>query len=143
MPQIPEQLDLAPTTIGGVDYDLSIYQGDDYELTLRVQVDGAYTDLTGATGLAQIRATAASSTVLATLTMTLDADQTTNPGLLVLSIADTSTDDIPANAPTPLEAATLTSTIPLYYWDFELTFGGEVHTYLRGYVNVYPQVSRP
>lgn len=143
MPQVPTQLDLMPTTLNGVNYDLSIYQGDTYELELRIPIDGAYTDLTGATAIAQVREFTTPGTVgsvLATFTMTLDADQTTNPGLLVLSIADTATDDITPNAPDNLTAAAASD---LYFWDFQLTFDGEVHTHLRGYVNVYPQISKP
>lgn len=118
---------------GPARYDLSIYQGDDFSLTLRLREQnpdltlGAYIDLTGATAKAEIRATAASATVLAEFTATV-LDQTVTPGGLQLSLTHDQTAGLAAGVNG--------------VWDIQVTQAGLITTYLHGNVTVTAEVTR-
>lgn len=112
-------------------YDLNMYQGDTFSLTLRLRATnpdgtlGAYLDLTGATPKAQVRDGA--GRLIVDLTTTL-LDQTVTPGGVRISLTHTQT---AALAPGALR------------WDFQVTSadGTTVTTYLKGGVNVTGEVT--
>lgn len=113
-------------------YDLSIYQGDTYSITLRLRSSnsdgslGAYVDLTGATPKSEIRD--ATGVLIAEFDATL-LDQTTTPGGVTLSLTHTVT-------------AALTPAVDLL-WDFQVTdSAGGVTTYLRGNVSITGEVTQ-
>lgn len=114
--------------------DITVYQGDTYTLFFRVRnqnpdgTPGAYIDLTGYVGLAQIRAKATDpDPPLATFAVTL-ADQVLSRGGVTLTLTPAQT------APLPVTGGV---------WDVQLTApDGSVHTYLAGNVIVLQQVSR-
>lgn len=124
--------------------DITIYQGDDYELFFRVRalvwdpdanggaggyVPGDYVDLTGFTPKAQIRPSAGSATLLAEFTATL-ANQTDpdTKGGVYLTLDSAETTDLPTTGGK---------------WDVQLTEDAtlKVQTYLRGSVTVTAEVT--
>lgn len=114
-----QSLDLTPQVV-----DLKLMQGDDAHITLTVSdPDGGTIDLTGATPEAQIRASAASTSVLAAFTATLSG-----PDAIALHL--------PAS-----EAAKLTAAGAV--WDCQITVNGEVSTLCQGSVATVAEVTRP
>lgn len=113
-------------------FDISIYQGDSYDLFFRVKArnalgDMVYQDLTGATGKAQVRADKTTATVAAEFTCTL-SNQSTTPGGMLLHLAP---------------AATTGLTITAGVWDCQITYSnGDVKTVLAGNVTVTKEVTR-
>lgn len=111
-------------------YDIAIYRGDDWSLPLYIRSTDeppVYQNLTGWTGLSQIRVSADSAVVVATITVTI-LNQVTALGGILLSIDKLITAGI---------------NIDLGVWDLELTdAAGETSTYLRGGVEVTKDVSR-
>jgi len=107
-------------------YDLDVYQGDTFTRYIRLKRrDLTYIDLTGATPKAEIRTDEASSTVLATIAVTLD-NQTTSPGGMTL-----------------LLTATQTTTLSSGKWDLQIRAADTTTTtYLRGLVTVYKEITR-
>lgn len=106
-------------------YNLTIYQGDDFVLHFRLKDnEGAYYNLTGQVGKAQIREHA-DSDVVAELTVTLGS----LAGEVVLTLTGEQTADLPLK--------------PLVY-DVELAQSGGTgrRTYLAGNVKVLAQVTR-
>lgn len=113
--------------------DITIYQGDTFNGFMRLRTQnpdgtpGAYIDLTGAVGLAQIRPDEASAVILADFTVTL-ADQVALTGGVFFTLAPADT-----TALNPGQAM----------WDIQLTLAdGTVNTYLKGVVTVEAEVSR-
>lgn len=124
--------------------DITIQQGDTFQLLFRVRsqvwdstlgkwVPGPYVNLTGATPKAQIRATAASTTVIAELTgVVLDQMITETLGGVLFSLTSSQT------------LSLVPTTTAKYVYDAELTLAdGTVNTYLSGKVTVKPGVTRP
>ena len=120
-------------------YDIEVYQGDDYDLPLRIREtnpDGSaagYKDLTGYTVTAQIRSAASASTILATFTTTIadQNDATNGLGLVTLSLDHDTTAGLAATTAAPA------------VWDVQLVDpAGKVKTYLRGGVTIDAQVTR-
>lgn len=118
--------------------DIILYRGDDFEMMLRLRtgswdpsqakyVPGPYIDLTGWTGLAQIRATEDAAAVLAEFTVEVLNQATTKGGVrLLLDDADTQV----------LAAAAAV-------WDMQFTdTTGDVTTYLKGKVSLSKDVTR-
>lgn len=105
-----------------------IYRGDSDSLTcIALDANGDPVDLTNYTGLAQIRATEDSVTVLAALTVTMDPDQVTYEGRFTITLSDTESAKIDSNA----------------VWDCEFTDGsGNVQTILTGDVILTKDVSK-
>lgn len=98
--------------------DIVMYRGDDRDFTFTVTEDGAPLDLTGASIVFTARADLDDAEPTIYLTggaIVPDADQTTNPGVLVLSIPSTATADIARNT--------------TLLCDFEVTIGGKVRTW--------------
>lgn len=121
--------------------DNAIYTGDDYTLTTRIGFkanDGSktYMDLTGYTGKADIRSAAGSPTLIASITVTVAADQSLTGGtrgVVTLTIPNATTAGIP-----------VTVTPSLYKWDLQLTdTNGKKRTYLAGDVEVVADVTKP
>lgn len=113
-------------------YAPEIYQGDSWDLFFRVKArDGSgnmvYQDLTGATPKSQLRATAASGTVLAELTCTL-SDQGTTPGGVLVRLS-------------PAQSAAL---VPgTAEWDCEILYAsGDKRTVLKGTATITAEVTR-
>lgn len=113
--------------------DIEVYKGDDFSVFFRVrelnqdQTPGAYVNLTGGTGKAQVRQTEDNANVEAEFTVTL-SNQTTTPGgvLCELSSAQTS-------------AFAFTTGV----WDVQVTGAdSKVKTYLKGKVTVIKEVTR-
>ncbi len=119
----PAALDLAESR--------EIYQGDDYSLQLYFfdvdEVTGLdLTDYTAAK--AQVRQQASSTTAMAEFTCTIAADQTTNPGLVTITLTG---DQTMAMSP------------GTWVWDFEMVDGDSLkHTWVAGGAVVIAQVTR-
>lgn len=115
--------------------DIEIYQGDTFDLFLRLKkltapLTYTYIDLTDAVPKAQVRATADAVGVLAEFTCAL-SDQVATPGGLLAVLSK-------------VQTAALASTPPDFVWDLEITFAnGDVKTILAGKVTVTKQVTRP
>lgn len=113
-------------------FDLSIYQGDSYDLFFRVKArngigDLVYQDLTGATAKAQIRATKETASVLAEFTCSL-SNQTSTPGGVLCRL-------------TPATTAAITATAGV--WDCEILYAnGDKKTVLAGNVTFTKEVTR-
>lgn len=111
-------------------YNITIYQGDDFELPVRLREadTNAYQDLTGRTGRAQIRPSKDSTTILASFTVTI-LDQTLARGSFLLTLTPTQTAALP-----------LTGGV----WDVELRNADAswVRTPLAGAVTVLAEVTR-
>jgi hypothetical protein len=108
-------------------YNMTHVQGDDWSTELTVaDAGGDPIDMTGYTFLAQARTAPGAATVAFTFTVdTTDAAT----GILVLTVADTVTDDLEPGR---------------YFWDLQWTDGaGAVRTILAGIVTVLAEVSRP
>lgn len=117
---------------------IEIYQGDTFVFYFRIRtkvydeqvlawIPSNYLDLTGSTVLAQVRASVASSVVLATFSATL-TNQTTTPGGITLTLTPTQTSALPSTGGV---------------WDVQVTNGsGVVRTYINGEVAVLQEVSR-
>lgn len=106
-----------------VEQDLELYQGDDFPLAVTVNnPDGSPANLTGATALAQIRATASlTSPVLATFTATISGN--------VISLH--------------LTSAMSTNLPPSCVYDCQMTdVSANVTTLIAGKITVTPQVSQ-
>lgn len=114
--------------------DITIKRGDSWDALVRVKGrDGSgnlvYLDLTGVTPKAQVRATAASATVLVELTCTI-TDQVATPGGVYLRLEDTTT--------TPLAPTTNA------LWDLELKWPGATgdrKTILEGNVTITTDIT--
>jgi hypothetical protein len=113
-----------------VSKNLSIYQGDSYELKFTLYEKdingepGDPIDLTGAVATAEIRATAESGTVLAEF----DGSHNSTGGTVTLVLS-------------PAETAALPATGGV--WDVQIEYtDGEVRTYLAGNVAVTKEVTR-
>lgn len=118
-------------------HDITIYRGDNFELFVRLRektwsagtntfVPGAYIDLTGQVGKAQLRETEDSSTVSAEFAVTL-GNQSTTPGSAYMRL-------------TAVQTAGITITSGKY--DLQFTLAGETLTYLKGNVTITKDVSR-
>jgi hypothetical protein len=116
-------------------YPLTIYKGDSFDFFFRIRgaspdggvTPGAYQNLTGFTGKAQIRATTASDTVLAEFTVTIpDQNISGNLGSVLMSLTKEQTVDLTDGV-----------------WDIQLSSGTKSQTYLKGKVKVIEQVTRP
>ena len=118
--------------------DLQLYRGDYFEMLLRLREGdwingayepGAYMNLEGWTGRAEIRATADAPTALATFTVEIldqGSAETIGGVHLYLDTADTADLQVAAAV-----------------WDFQLTdTAARVHTYLRGKVTIEKDVTR-
>ena len=115
------------------EYNITHYQGDTLILPLRIRnvnADGTlgeYEDLTGWVGKAQMRN--AADVIVQEFTVTVDADQVDNKGLLEVTATHTQT-------------AVWTSINGLV-WDLQLTnAGGQVRTIIAGTVTVLAEVTR-
>lgn len=113
-------------------HHLTLYQGDTFKMDLRLrEIDetgtpAGYIDLTGYTGLAQIRDSAGSDDIAASFVVTVK-DQVAERGGVSLFLA--------ASESASLERSGV--------WDFQLTSpSNEVTTYLAGSVKVLQEVSR-
>jgi hypothetical protein len=107
--------------------DLCIYRGDTGRFQVDVvNADGTPANISGATWDCDIRATADSTTVLATLTVAPVGGSTS--AVIVT---------LPAAASSALEPMT-----PPAVWDLQMTLSGNVETLLRGNVTVTEDVSR-
>lgn len=113
-------------------FDISVYQGDSFDLLLRIKVRDTsgtliYQDLTGATAKAQIRATASSSTVLAEFSCSL-TNQSTLPGGVLIRLTNAQTTAINAD---------------VGVYDAEVTYAnGDRHTFISGKVTFIKEVTR-
>lgn len=115
-------------------YDLTVYQGDTFSKTFRIRqlnadlTLGAYLNLTGYVGAAQVRTSPSANSVLATFTVTLE-DQTSYTGGVTISLTSTITAGL----------AVTTSCV----WDLQLTSpAGKVTTYVAGTFSVVAEVTR-
>lgn len=112
----------------------NIEQGADWSQVITLD---PVVDLTGYTGTCQIRSTAsADSPVVASPTVTLDADPTLGKFTLALAAVDTSR--------IPVTYTTAYSVLTPYQYDVKMTHGvsGAVLRVLNGRVSVSPQVTR-
>lgn len=109
-------------------YDLSFSQGDGFTLPLTIKAAGIAMDLTGYTGLAQIRKRAGAP-VLATFAIGIpDQSILANRGKVTLSLTGAQSAALPAACA----------------YDFELVpLGSDPQTYLYGDIKVRAQVSTP
>lgn len=123
-------LDFSPTDVA-----LVLYQGDNFSKTFRFGSrpssgeDIVYWDLTGWTGLSQIRAKAKSEDVLASLTVVIGSNQTDPDfaGYVFVSLSNTDSTNLPRRC----------------FWDLELTDAdGYVRTLLAGEVAVTREITR-
>lgn len=126
--------------------DIDVYRGDTFEFFFRIRhrvydataqtyVAGDYVDLTGWTGLAQIRENADAAAVLASFTVTIanQAALETRGGVL-LTLPPAVSAGLPALGLPP---------VPAGIWDVQLTNAtAEVRTYYKGAVTVDKDVSR-
>lgn len=116
--------------------DIDIYQGDSFDLFVRVKARDAggtmvYQNLTGATPKAQIRQSKSNVTVLVEFTCTL-SNQTTTPGGVLVHA-------------TPAQTAALAATSPgaPNVWDLEILYSnGDKRTILAGNASVTAEVTR-
>lgn len=112
------------------EYNLDIYQGDDFSLFVRLK-DGAtqaYLDLTGYTGQAQLRRQKSDPTALETFTVAIASPQSgdTLGGVYITM--------------TKVQTAALDG---IGVWDFELTDAVPfTRTYLAGAFTVTPEVTK-
>lgn len=108
---------------GPARFDLQVRAGDSYQRTVRIRDSaGAAIDLTGYTGLAQIR-DRAGGTLLAEITVVIADPES---GDLVISLTASQTRALPASA----------------VWDLELDAGeSSTHTIVYGVVVVTPDVT--
>lgn len=113
-----------------VSKNISLYQGDSFDMKLRLRSMDSLgqpsnpIDLTGATAIAQIRDTAAASSVLTSFTITIPTS--TEVGMVYLSLS-------------PTQTASLTKGV----YDLQITFAdNSVRTLLAGSITVTPDVSR-
>jgi hypothetical protein len=98
-----------------------------WDATAQAYIPGPYRDITGWTGLAQVRATVDTATVLFEFTVTV-GNQETVPGSFFLTAA-------------PAVTAALTTLAGV--WDLQWTTDtGEVYTYAAGTVTLTKDVSR-
>lgn len=106
-------------------YDLAIYQGDYFILTIIVQdANGAAIDLDGYTVKAQIRKRKSDVTPLDEFTVTIL--------------------DPPADGKVTLELTTDQTTDLLNgYWDVQFEIDGKPATYLAGKITITKEVTRP
>ena len=113
-------------------YNITIYRGDDWKKSLTIDIDGVVVDLTCCDILAQIRPSANSSIIFATIAVE-NRDDTAGTFDLVLS--HTETGDTDTNK---LGNPNVTTGI----WDLQITSaGGLVDTWLRGTVTITADVS--
>lgn len=104
-------------------YNIRHYQGDTFQLIFTMN-----NDLTAQTPLCQLRTDPGSAVVTVAMTVTSTYSAGTNKTTFTCSLTATQT------------AALLAGTV--YYWDFQLTNGAVVNTYLRGNFVVQAEVSR-
>lgn len=113
-------------------YNIQAYQGDRYDLIIRVRtitagVPGAYIDLTGKTPAAAVKADVADVAPLATFTCAI-LDQVVALGGCQITL-------------TPAQTAALVAGD--YVWDFQLkTSTTDIKTYLAGGFSLVAQVTR-
>ena len=119
------------------EHNITIYRGDNFELFVRLRektwnaatntfIPGAYIDLTGQTGKAQLRENEDATAVIAEFDVQL-GNQSTTPGSAYVRL-------------TPAQTAGITVTSGKY--DLQFTVGGETLTYLRGNVTITKDVTR-
>lgn len=113
-------------------YKFNLYQGDTLRLPITYKQGplGAEVgvDLTGATLAGQVRLTVDDVSPTATFTVTADADQGTNPGLMEAVLDE-------------LDTANLSE--PQYLYDIEITWpNGDVQTILYGTITMRKEVTR-
>jgi len=113
-------------------HNVSVYRGDTVTFTVEYKegTSGAEVgkSLTGATTRCNIRTTAAAASATTNFTVTPDADQVANPGLMTLTLSDTN-------------SALLTGTS--YVYDLEISWAdGSVQTLIYGTISVTADVSR-
>ena len=120
-------------------HNITIKRGDTFSLFARARdkvwdaiegeyVPGPYKDLTGWTGLCQLRETEDSATIVATATITL-GNQVTVPGSFFMTMSKTITAAI---------------TVVTGVYDVQFTTGaGEDYTYVGGTWQLSKDVSRP
>ena len=108
--------------------DIDIYQGDTFELIFRLKTPaGSYVNLTGATAKAQVRATAATTSVLAEFTASVLTQTGDTLGGVKLLLSSAQTTLLNANGA----------------WDVQVTFSdGTVKTYLAGTVTLIKEITR-
>jgi hypothetical protein len=124
-PQVEPFVTGGPVTLTALpaNVNLSIYQGDDFQMTIAVNnPDGSPADLTGATVMSQIRAAASqSSPVLATLTPSISGN------VISLHLASVDSAALPPSA----------------VWDCQMTDAKPyVTTLVAGTVTSTPQVTQ-
>lgn len=115
-------------------YNLTLYQGDAWHMTIRVRERlpddtlGDYVDLTGVTPKAQIRD--ANGELMGEITCEVgDQGDPDELGMVRFSLLSDDTTDF--------------STASGSKWDFQLDYGGgEIRTYLGGNVSVKAEVTR-
>jgi hypothetical protein len=115
-------------------YDLNLYQGDAWHMTVRVRerIDedtlGDYINLTGVEPAAQIRSNAGE--LLADIVCEPgDQGDPDELGMVRFSLLSEDTTDFPPGSGNK--------------WDFQLDFGGgEIRTYIKGKVNVAAEVTK-
>lgn len=114
------------------EFNIDVYQGDTFELTMRLKRRTAlntldYVDLTDADVKAQVRLLPSTGSVAAEFATDVP-DQTLegNLGMFTVSLTPTQT-----------------RTLPDGWWDVEVTFPDtKVRTYLRGTVTVLEEITR-
>jgi len=114
------------------EHNLSIYQGDTVSLEIQYLEGPTGAEvgksLDGSSTRCEVRTEPGSANVVASFTVTPDADQVTNPGLLVIELA-------------PADSALLSLTS--YAYDLEITWSdGVVQTLIYGSIAVRKDVSK-
>lgn len=127
-----------------VPQDIDIYRGDFFDFFFRVRervwdpatetyIGGAYVNLTGWTGKAQIRATKDAVAVLAEFTVTF-SNQATVPGGVLFTLSGVQTAALPLTPAPPASPAV---------YDMQLTnAAGEPRTFVAGFARVEGDVTR-
>lgn len=119
------------TTFPG-NYSFNIYQGDtvSFPVTYKEGPEGSETgvDLGGTTLAGQVRTTPEAPSATATFTVTADADQGANPGLMQVTLAAADTANLTAST---------------YAYDIQITWpDSTVQTILYGTLTVTKEVTR-
>ena len=114
---------MATVTILPAKLNYKITRGDDFADEVTIKEGGVAVDVSARTYTAQLRATADSTTVVATFTINMASAAT---GVVGFSIADTVTDDLAG----------------LYVWDFQQDTAGVIRTLMGGTFLVNPDVTR-
>lgn len=104
-------------------YNIKHYKGDTFQLIFTMD-----SDLTAQTPLIQLRTDPGSGTVTDTMSISTSYSGVTGKTTFTCSLTSTQTSALTAGF--------------VYYWDFQLTNGSIVTTYLRGNFIVMAEVSR-